>query len=473
MTRVRRDAAVWAVALTAATLMSCQRSAPRPSIVLAVLDTTRADAVSAYGTAVQTTPTIDALARSGLLYEHAYANANWTLPSHASLFTGLLVSQHGVRDGNDKLESMPTLAGELKRAGYETMGVNENPWLSPTKGLTQGFDNFVAAGTMSATVQKWLAGRTDDRPFFLFLNIMDAHWPYRVRDANPFLPAGVTVEQARSVAKDLEQYRCNIKPGDAALGILHGLYLGNVQAADAKLGSVLASLTAVKGPVIVIVASDHGEHFAEHGLVEHDVGVDRAVTQVPLVVHGVPGVAAAIIDTPVQLVDVMPTVLGWAGVKAPAGLAGQPLPMAAPAQARERAIVAEFHDYRDERFYGQFPDSIQEQLKRRWMHCTESDRVTGDMRSIIRFPYELIWYERYPPQLFDLSTDPTEQQDLALLMPERVAELAAHLQQVLTAAGRRAAPTAELDAAQVERLRALGYLGAGATEHTDAGEAPP
>src|SRR4029079_13171789 len=127
---------------------------------------------------------------------------------------------------------------------------------------------------------------------------------------------------------------------------------------DAKLGSVLAALTAVKGPVIVIVASDHGEHFAEHGLVEHDVGVDRAVTQVPLVVHGVPGVAAAIIDTPVQLVDVMPTVLGWAGVKAPAGLAGQPLPMAEPAQARERAIVAEFHDYRDERFYGQFPDSI-------------------------------------------------------------------------------------------------------------------
>jgi len=103
MTRVRRDAAVWAVALTAATLMSCQRSAPRPSIVLAVLDTTRADAVSAYGTATRTTPTIDALARSGVLYEHAYANANWTLPSHASLFTGLLVSQHGVRDGNDKL----------------------------------------------------------------------------------------------------------------------------------------------------------------------------------------------------------------------------------------------------------------------------------------------------------------------------------------------------------------------------------
>src|SRR5262249_4050700 len=157
-------------------------------------------------------------------------------------------------------------------------------------------------------------------------------------------------------------------------------------------------------------------------LVAHDVGIDRAVTQVPLVVRGLPGVAPAHITVPVQLVDIMPTIARWAGVPAPKGLAGEVLPTADPTSARARLIVAEFHYYHD-RFLKVSDDTIRERLLQPWVHCTASDRVSGDMRSIIRFPYELIWYERYSSQLFDLLADPAETRDLAATMPERRAQL--------------------------------------------------
>jgi len=451
----------------------CSRSAPRPSVVLAVLDTLRADAVSAYGDVAGTTPTIDALARTGLLYEHAYANANWTLPSHATLFTGLLPIQHGVRDGKDKLGGVPTLADLLSLHGYETFAFNENPWLAPAHGLTQGFERVVSTGDVATVVKRWLAERSTDRPFFLFLNIMDAHWPYRVRETNPFLPGGVSTEDARSVAKDLERYRCNITRDDPELAILRGLYHGNVRIADAKLGAVLAALSRLDTPVIVVATSDHGEHLGEHRLIEHDVGIDRAVTHVPLVVHGLPDVAPATIATPVQLADIMPAILAWTGAPIPPGLAGQPLPTAGEAQGNARAIVAEFHEYRDEQFYAQFNDVVREHLRARWMHCTEQDRVAGDMRAVIRFPYELLWYEKYPSQLFDLRSDPHEERDLAPAMPQRVAELEAHLQRVFASATPRPAPRAEPAAADVERLRALGYLGGSQAQPPGASDAHP
>ena len=473
--RARRAAAGGRLALLGCVLFAalggCRQAPPRPSIVLAVLDTMRADAVSAYGAVDGTTPTLDRLAREGLRYTNAYANANWTLPSHATLFTGLLPSQHRVQDGFAKLEAdVPTVAELLSRAGYETLGINENPWLTAKQGVTRGFEQFQAAGDMAAMVKQWRAKRSADRPFFLFVNIMDAHWPYRVRDSNPYLPAGVSIEQARLAARDLESYRCNCAADDPSMQILRGLYLGNVRAADAKLGAVLAALAPVETPLIVVVLSDHGEHLGEHGLVEHDVGIDRFVTHVPLVVHGLANVSPAVIQAPVQLADLMPTILGWAGVAVPPGLPGQPLPTAEPAPSG-RAIVAEYHDYRDERFYAQFNDPVRELLRKRWEHCTAADRADGDMRAVIRPPYELMWYEKYRVQLFDVQTDPSEARDLAAAMPERVAELDAHLQRVLAAANPRAAPRAELDPAQVERLRALGYLGGTGHEH-EADAAP-
>ncbi len=431
-----------------------------------MLDTVRADAVSAYGEVADTTPALDALARDGLLYEHAYANANWTLPSHASLFTGLLPVQHGARGVGDALGEVPTLAARLQQAGYETAAIKENPWLSPESGLLRGFAHTAGpGGDTIALVRDWQAARDPARPFFLFVNLMDAHSPYRVRAQNPFLPAGVSAAAARATSQFVGDYLCRAGPDDPALAILRGLYLGNVRAADDKLRAVLDVLEPLRRerPLVVIVTSDHGELFGEHRLVEHEIGVQNGLLHVPLVVHGLPGVAPARIAAPVQLLDVPPSVLAWAGAAAPAGLPGAVLPTV-PGAAAPRHIIGEYYDrnaHLEETLTPEVRRARAAVLGRKWQHCGPDARIAGDMRALLAYPLKLLWYEQYPPQLFDIAADPAERHDLAAARPQELAALQEALEAVTRPAA-AAAPTAvrqQLDPADVERLRALGYLG--------------
>ena len=442
-------------------LAACSRPIPQSSVILAVLDTTRADAVSAYGQVAGTTPTVDALARTGLQYDRAYSNAGWTLPAHASLFTGLLPSEHGVQSGSDKLDTVLTLAEALQRAGYETIGIVENPWLTPTTGMARGFERFAAAGTnMTGKVEDWLRTRDGNRPFFLFLNIMDPHSPYEVRDTNPFLPAGIDTAAAKAVSQAPDDYLCLVKPGDRNLAALRGLYLGDVHAADAKLAAILARIEPLRArrPQIVIVTSDHGEYFGEHGLVGHYVGVAEAVLRVPLIVHGLPYVRPARIASVVQLLDLMPSILAWVGAPVPGGLTGRPLPTKTVASGADRVVIAEHHDYF--RTDPHIPEGLRALANNVWRHCGPDDRVLGDMRSLIRFPEKVVWYANYAPELFDVAVDPLEEHNLASASPEKCTALQAELATVIAAAGNRPpAPKQALDPALVERLRGLGYLG--------------
>jgi arylsulfatase A-like enzyme len=445
----------------------CDRTERPPSIVLAVFDTTRADAVSAYGEVAGTTPTVDALARAGLRYSHAYSNANWTLPAHASLFTGLVPSEHGVRLAGDALpDSIPTLAEHLRRRGYETVAVSENPWLSDGTRMTRGFDRFIPLDVwglgvgpdMSDVVGDWLHARQGDRPFLLFLNVMNAHL-YRVGTINPFLPPGVSGEDAARVSQWPRDYLCIKRPGDPALAVLWGLYLGGVQAADAKLARVLGRLEAAHATdhLILIVTSDHGECFGEHGLFRHDIGIGEPLVHIPLIVHGLRDVSPAIIEAPVALTDILPTVLGWAGAPVPDGTAGRPLPTQESATVPPRAIVAE---YRDALSDDHVAEEMRTSVVRRRINCGPTDRVYGDMRAVVRFPHKLVWYSNYSPELFDVRADPLEEHDLSTTLPTTVAALAAELKVVERAAkGEPARSTSHLDPALVKQLRALGYLG--------------
>ena len=455
-----------ATLLLAVACLGCRGTPRQPSILLVVLDTVRVDDVSAYGRIAGTTPTVDALARGGLRYAHAYSNASWTLPAHASLFTGLLPHEHGVRLGSNALrDDIPTLAERLHAAGYETVSISENPWLGEGNHMSRGFERFTALDKyglgptgpdVSEVVGDWLRSRRDDRPFFLFVNIMDAHADYKVRDVNPFLPAGVTAEAARRVSQDPRDYICAKRTGDPDLAILRGLYRGDVQAADAKLARVLARFPA---PPITVVLSDHGECFGERGLVEHDIGLADALLHIPLVIAHLPHVAPAVIDTPVQIADVMPTVLAWAGVPPVAALTGRPLPTGEPAAMPPREIVSEYTDYTTAASLPEWmEDKVRQLAWRGRAHCGPQDRVFGDMRSIIAFPYKLQWYAGYPPELFDVARDPAEEHDLSAAEPERVARLSNELDAV--GAERMAeAPPSAIGPELAARLRALGYLG--------------
>jgi arylsulfatase A-like enzyme len=438
---------------------ACRQAAPRPSIVLAVLDTTRADAVSAYGKVAGTTPTVDALARQGVLYEYAYANANWTLPSHASLFTGLFPHQHGLLSSSGTLASAPTLAERLRDLGYETFAITENPWLM-IGGMPRGFDRFLLSnGNTVGMLRDWVHGRKGDRPFLLFLNVMDAHEPYEVRESNPFLPPAVDSAQARATQQTPAHYVCASEPSAEDLAIVRGLYLGDVQAADAKLSGLLQALSSLPGAddAIVIVTSDHGEYLGEHARVGHVIGVHEPVVRIPLVVHGLPNVRSARIQAPVQLVDVLPSILNWIGAPSVPQLAGEPLPTVEPDGARTSPIVSEYDDYfRLNQHMPSFLRALKVNMEER---CQPTQRMFGDMRAVIEFPRKVIWYSHYTTQLFDLRADPGEENDLAGSLPAATVELRSVLERVVAGRGaeRRAAQEA-LNPETIERLRALGYF---------------
>jgi len=471
-----RTAATIALVVGLASCKGAQPSRPR-SILLFVFDTTRVDAVSAYGGVAGTTPTADSLAAEGLRYTHAYSQAPWTLPSHATLFSGLLPSQHGVGWRRTRApDTWVTLAGRLHDAGYETVGVAENAWLNEAFNMTKGFERFVGAEVdrfappdVRTTVAEWVHERDGKRPFFLFVNVVDAHNPYHVRPTNPFLPPGVDAEMATAVPQDPAYYFCSWAPHTHELEILRGLYLGGVAEADAKLRDVLTTLrdADLGHDLVTIVTADHGELFGEHRLVHHQFTVLEGLLHVPLIVHGLPAVSPAVIDSPVRLADVMPTVLRWARARVPDGLAGQPLPTVANPTTTALPVIAEQFDLDGEVTPDPIPMAaamrkVTDNIRR---YCTPEDRVFGDMRALIHYPFKLIWYAQYPAELYDLTLDPEEQHDLAPTQAALVADLVKDLERRVnwspprvgdqSPEGTDLLPSPQL----MNRLKALGYVG--------------
>ena len=471
----RRAAAPSAVAPCIAALLAWAAPASaQPSVMLVVLDTVRADAVSAFGQIDGTTPTVDRLARDGLRYAHAYSHANWTVPSHAALFTGLLPSTTGMGYVGAPLASrFQTLAEVLAAGGYETVGFCENPWFGDETQLARGFQRFTELdrsreNDMPAAVAGWARERDRRRPFFLFLNVMDAHDRYPVRADNPWLPPWISLEEANRAADHVVDLRCATDGRLAELDLLRRLYWHGVQLADAKLGRVLDALAAagLRDGLRIIVVADHGEHFGEQRQVLHDIGVGEALIHVPLVVAGLPDVTPGVIEAPVGLADVYPTVLGWAGLSGPSyPLAGRALPTSPEQPAGVRRLVSQFRDELPgvgfvRSFEALTPGAIAVDtiMAQRRAFCTPEDRADGDQIAVIEWPLKLIWYQNFPPQLFDLAQDPGQTVDLSAQRPDVVRALltgvprdAQELRSVETV-------PAEVERSRADRLRALGYL---------------
>jgi arylsulfatase A-like enzyme len=465
-TRPRR---LLALAVATATL-GCGARGPAtpPSFVLFVIDTLRADAVSAYGAVASSTPALDHLASGGLLYTRAYAHAPWTLPSHGSLFTGLLPGRHGLGWRRTHApERLVMLAERLREAGWQTFGYSENVWVSRAFNMAQGFEDFrfrrMGGKTLAAldeAVSAWLEARDPQRPLFLFVNVIDPHWPYTPAPDAAFLPASTSPEKARRLSTYLTA--CG-SLDEIDLAVLRGLYLGNVRDADAKLARTLERFqeAGLADETVWVVTSDHGEQLGEHGLFQHQFSVHEPLLHVPLVVHGVPGAEPGVVDQPVQHVDLVPSLLGWAGLPPAPGLPGRPLPNGPDASTPPRTIFAEYRDPAE----GAAPESPLAAAMRREVQTLRADcppgaPVFGDMRAALRYPLKLVWYAKHPTRLWDLARDPDESLDLASQRPRAARELLTALRAEASSpvAGDpgRAAPLPN----DVRReLEALGYVG--------------
>ncbi len=393
-------------------------ASPRPPVILISIDTLRSDRLPAYGYEGVETPAIDRLAADGVLFERAFTHVNVTLPSHASLFTGLLPPEHGVRDnaGYRLSEGIPTLAAELGRQGYATGGFVSSYVLRSWTGIDRGFDVYddgvrFETGRQLGELQRpgpetlavasdWLEGVADG-PFFLFLHLYEPHAPY-------------------------------LPPPEFA-GRYEDPYDGEVAAADHVVGDLLGRLEelGLYDDALLILLSDHGEGLMDHGEMDHLVLIYREVLQVPLIVK-LPGGerAGERVGGNVQLLDVAPTVYSLLDLEKPAGLTGADLFDLPPAGEPRRI----------------FSESVYPRIHFGW----------SDLASIVEG--DLHFIDSPDPELFWLSEDPGELNNV--IQEERAA--ARRLRDALAEVDRTLASPAEEDPETRRRLESLGYLSGGA-----------
>lgn len=314
-----------------------------PNVLVILIDALRADHLGCYGYARNTSPVIDAVAQSGVVFENARSQASWTKPSIPSLFTGLYPIQHGVFTGTSEkaariasdvlAEGHVTLAEVFKASAYHTGAFLDNVQISSTLGFAQGFDVYAedlgTADNITQRAVEWLEA-TPASPFFAYVHYLDPHWPYTP-------PASYQEGHVRDAASvdfnsvNWKHFERQIRSGELVLTpedilAMKRLYDGEIRFADWGIGRLLDLLRAqgrLENTIIVITA-DHGEEFLEHGNIGHGKSLYEEVLNVPLIIRA-PGIESGRISALAQLIDVMPTILDLAGIPIPTGVAGRSL----------------------------------------------------------------------------------------------------------------------------------------------------
>ncbi len=321
----------------------------RPNVVILVMDTTRADRCSAFGYERPTTPALEAIAAEGVAFEAAWAPSSWTLPTHASILTGLLPERHGatISDVGTLVRGHTTLAEHLRDAGYETAAFSNNPWVSEEFGLSQGFSTFVplhkerslsypTARPTHAQALEWIRERRDPaRPFFLLINDLEPHAPYAPppEEAERFVRTAV----ARSDVAEAMSFQfpetvmamvSGELPDQTRLALLSDLYDAEIATLDREIGRFVAALRrdGILDDTLLIITGDHGEHFGENGLLEHSLSLGRPLLHVPLIIRHPEHFSGGrhVFDV-VRSEDIFPTVMEVCGVEAPDDIDGRSL----------------------------------------------------------------------------------------------------------------------------------------------------
>lgn len=434
----------------------------RPSLVVVVADTLRADALAHGG---ELTPALDVFAAESVAFRAAFAQAPWTKPSVASLMTGLHPGAHGVTNHDGRFwsrsaggvaavgvlpDALQTFAEVLRDAGYATAAFVANRWLGPGYGFDQGFEHYDAdispdrIGAVFARADLWLDGRDPERPFLLYLHLMEPHGPYDAPEAlvetarKAAAGAGRPLSQAEfesipeylrapawaatAAARDLREWRARYAAGVAALDRGFGLFVKHLEQRG------LLDSTSL------IVTADHGEELMDHGGWDHGDRLFDEQLHVPLLMR-LPGArrAGTRVESVVSLVDLYPTLLASAGAEGRGEVHGEsllPLACGLVPEDPERASFA---------------------TATKWNPNLQSIRTRS--RKLI------VDTGSGAGVFFDLENDPRESRDVARERREEAQALARRLF-AFVADAKRGAPAREeapIDAVLVEQLEALGY----------------
>ena len=436
-------------------LAGCGPRFPDPSrlraVVVVDVDTLRADALSVYGYPRPTSPAIDAFARRAVRFDWAVSQAPYTLPSQTSILTGLYPSTHRVLHDGDRLApETVTLAERFREAGFTTAAFIDGGYLKSAFGLDQGFDTYfdINGGGLAvgeSHIARYLEehAKKEGERLFLLIHTYDVHTPYAPPEpfrsrflaglAAPtpgFEPTSAALEEIRLSHYTPAPKRLESRDLDYA----RALYDGEVAFVDAWFGRFEAQLEklGLAESTVLALTSDHGEEFQEHGSLLHEK-LHLTVSRIPLIVRAPHAVAGAVVDEPVQAIDLAPTLLELAGIEPHPGLEGRSLVprLAGRPGGEARPAISESP------FFG-----VQRAILGRDAHL-------------------LLSFQSGAMELYRYRADPLEKLDLAPANTDEIRPLLAELR----AWGGGRPPEALLEREGVElpdevarSLRALGYL---------------
>lgn len=319
----------------------------RPSVVLVILDSVRADHTSPYGYSPSATPALGKLAEQSFVFENAHADSNWTGSSFASILTGKRPFSHGLIDRFDGLpKDALTIQSVLSRNGYETAAFFTGLPGEQQYGLSRGFSRFLATGAsypLSMQVSDalmWQKNLPPEKDFFMLIHGNDAHFPYDCSENSLLKTGGFS-----TVDGDFIRYYNNFPGWDlreldpakwkmalsyrgnpAFLSAVSAAYDTCISREDNDIASLLGGLGTAGGrPLLIIITADHGDLFGEHGLLGHGQIVSEPLVRVPLLIRFPDGRGARRVRNLAEHVDLLPTVCGAAGIACPAGLDGKDL----------------------------------------------------------------------------------------------------------------------------------------------------
>jgi arylsulfatase A-like enzyme len=440
--------------LLAAACLACERPvAPaaiperlaalgHPNLVLIVVDTLRADFTTPYGFAQDTSPELARWAARGVLFERVRSQSSWTKMSMASLMTSLWPHSHGIREAQDGLaDAALTLAEVLRAAGYATYGVQTNGWLHQSFGFQQGFDRYMFpkgggdprlgqpslwphADKVLEEAVRLIDAHDRARPFFLYLHFMDVH--------------------EYAAPPELKNFGTDDR----------GAYLASIRWVDDAVGRVRAKLSAagVLDETVLVLASDHGESFGEHGIHGHARNVLTPVVWVPLVLRlPFPVEPPVRVATQVRNVDLAPTLLELVGVGVPEPFEGRSLlPLvtgAGPAEDRPSFAALGVPLFPDASVQSAVTDGS-------WTYARNATAPADDPDA-----YEGKAVAPGAEFLFDRRVDPGENVNLAGREPAAAARMRALLDAHLADPGQGVVESGvRINPDIAERLRAMGYL---------------